>query len=85
MSKRLFVAGFPWATTESDLRELFGGIGEVTDVSIVTDKDTGRSRGFGFVEMAEADEADEAIKQINDTEMGGRTLKVDEAKARARR
>jgi RNA recognition motif-containing protein len=83
--KNLYVGNLPHSTTEADLRSLFESHGSVDKVSIVTDRDTGRSRGFGFVEMAEASEADKAVAALNGTELGGRTLTINEAKPRADR
>ncbi len=83
MSKRIYVGNLPFSTNESELRDLFGTHGEVTEVNIVTDRDTGRSRGFGFVEMASG--ADEAIAALNGSSMGGRSLTVNEARPRTER
>ena len=82
MSKKLYVGNLGYDTTEAMLSELFGGVGEVVSVSILTDQVTGRSRGFGFVEMAEGSEAEEAISQLNGREVDGRSLKVAEARPR---
>ena len=84
MAKRLFVGNLSFQTTESDLTDLFSQIGQVESVSIVTDRDTGRSRGFGFVEMSDSD-ADKAITEVNGKELGGRTLTVNEARPMAKR
>ena len=80
MSKKLYVGNLAFGTTESDLRDLFGEYGTVTSASVVTDRETGRSRGFGFVEMA--DGADEAIAATNMASFQGRNLTVNEAKPR---
>ncbi len=80
MSKRLYVGGLPYRTTEEELKDAFAQIGEVTSASIITDKMSGRSRGFGFVEMANDDEADKAIESWNGKDFNGRTLVVNEAK-----
>ena len=85
MSQRLYVAGFPYPTTETELRGMFEAIGVVNDVKIITDRETGRSRGFGFIEMEYSHEAAEAIRQLDETELGGRSLKVAEAKERQQR
>src|SRR5438045_9419061 len=78
--KNLYVGNLPHSTTEAELRSLFEAHGSVDKASIVTDRDTGRSRGFGFVEMTDASEADKAIAALNGTERGGRRLTVNEAK-----
>jgi RNA recognition motif-containing protein len=80
MNKRLFVAGLPFTTTEDELRDLFAGAGVVVSVNIINDRDTGRSKGFGFVEMETVEEAETAISKFNDAEFGGRKLVVAEAK-----
>ena len=77
---RLYVGGLPWAATQDEIREAFEKVGAVTSATIVTDKFTGRSRGFGFVEMANDDEARKAIETLNGKDFGGRTLTVNEAK-----
>jgi cold-inducible RNA-binding protein len=83
--KNLYVGNLPHSTTEADLRALFEAQGAVEKVSLVTDRDTGRSRGFGFVEMTNADEADKAIAALNETDLGGRTLTINEAKPKSDR
>lgn len=80
MNKRLFVAGLPFESTQENLKELFAGIGNVVSATIITDRETGRSKGFGFVEMETAEEASEAIKKLNNSSFGGRTLIVAEAR-----
>jgi len=85
MSTRLFVGNLPFETSELDLRDLFGQSGQIVEVKVVTDRETGRSRGFAFVEMSNADEAGKAIADLNGRDFGGRTLKVNEAEARASR
>ena len=80
MSKNIFVGNLPFSTTSDELREIFSEYGNVTRAQVATDRDTGRSRGFGFVEMSEG--ADEAIDNLNGAEFGGRTLTVNEAKPR---
>jgi RNA recognition motif-containing protein len=82
MNKRLFVGGLPFNTTEDELREVFSKVGVVESVAVITDKFSGRSKGFGFVEMATPEEAEKAIKELNETELGGRKLIVNEAKPR---
>jgi len=80
MTKKLYVGNLPFNTTADDLRDAFGAHGKVTSASVATDRDTGRSRGFGFVEMANGAEA--AISALNGTDMGGRNLVVNEARPR---
>jgi cold-inducible RNA-binding protein len=80
MSKNLYVGNLSFTTTADDLREVFGQYGNVTRAQVISDRDTGRSRGFGFVEMA--DGGDEAIAALNGQQHGGRTLTVNEAKPR---
>ena len=79
--KKIYVGNLPWSTTEDELREIFAAFGNVESVAIITDRDTGRSRGFGFVEMDDAD-ADQAIAEANGRQMGGRSLRVNEAQDR---
>lgn len=83
--KNLYVGNIPHSTTESDLRAAFEAYGAVEKVSIVTDRDTGRSRGFAFVEMSNPSEADQAISAMNGKEMDGRTLTVNEARPKSDR
>jgi RNA recognition motif-containing protein len=83
--KNLYVGNLPHSTTETELRTLFQPHGEVEKVSMVTDRDTGRSRGFAFVEMTNAGEAEKAIAALNGTELGGRTLTINEAKPKTDR
>ena len=80
MNKRLFVAGLPFAATEEEIKNLFSQAGTVVSVSIITDKFTGKSKGFGFVEMNTPEEALKAIETLHDTDFGGRKLVVAEAK-----
>ena len=80
MSVKLFVGNLPFNTTPAELESLFGQVGAVASVNIITDKFTGRSRGFGFVEMSNNDEAQNAIERFNGHEMQGRALTVNEAK-----
>ncbi len=79
MEKKLFVGGLSWGTKEDDLQGAFAKFGEITHVKIITDRETGRSRGFGFVSFANGDDALTAINQMNGTELDGRTIKVSEA------
>ncbi|MFH1161969.1 MAG: RNA-binding protein [Candidatus Jorgensenbacteria bacterium] len=80
MAKRLYVGGLPYTTSEETLREAFAKAGAVASASIVTDKMTGRSRGFGFVEMENDGDADKAIEMWNGKELDGRSLTVNEAR-----
>ena len=82
MGNKLFVGGLAWAATEGALRDLFGEAGSVTDAVIVNDRETGRSRGFGFVTMSTDEEAKDAVEKFNDTEFQGRKLTVNEARPR---
>ncbi len=82
MSKRLYVGNLSYSTTELELREVFERSGSVTDVKVMMDRETGRPRGFAFVEMSTDAEARDAIAQLNGSELGGRTLKINEAQER---
>ena len=82
MSVKLYIGNLPFATTDTELRDLFGDCGQVDSVNIVTDRETGRSRGFGFVEMSSREEAAEAIEKLNGREMHGRAIVVNEARPR---
>src|ERR1051326_5946161 len=82
MAKRIYVGGLPYSATEADLENLFSAQGTVKDATIITDRYTGQAKGFGFVEMEDDAEADKAINALNGTQMGGRTLTVNEAKPR---
>lgn len=79
MSKKIYVGNLSFQTSENDIRELFGQIGVVESVDLIRDRETGRFKGFGFVEMSSAD-ADKAIAQLNGKEYGGRQLTVNEAR-----
>jgi RNA recognition motif-containing protein len=79
MAKKLFVGNLPYTATSDELKELFSQVGAVESATVVTDKFTGRSRGFGFVEMSDAD-ADKAIETLNGSDMGGRNIMVNEAR-----
>jgi len=85
MGARLFVGNLTFTTTEDDLRNLFGPAGTIVDVKVVTERETGRSRGFAFVEMSSPSEASAAIEQLNGRDFEGRTLKVNEAEERGAR
>jgi RNA recognition motif-containing protein len=80
--KKIYVGNLPFATTDEDLAELFAKHGKVSSAKVITDRETGRSRGFGFVEMEDATAADEAIRVVDGTEVEGRNLRVNEAKER---
>ena len=81
----IYVGNLPFNATEDQLRSAFAAFGEVSSVNLITDRDTGQSKGFAFVEMAQNSAADSAIKGLNDSEMGGRNLKVNQAKPRGER
>src|SRR5262249_4721582 len=83
--KNLFVGNMTFQTTEDDLRTMFEPFGEIVRIQVITDRDTGRSRGFGFVEMADAEAATHAIEALNGKEIGGRALNVNEARPRPER
>ncbi|MGI8543409.1 MAG: RNA recognition motif domain-containing protein [Aridibacter sp.] len=85
MSTKLYVGNLSFSATEQDLEEVFGEIGTVESVNIIEDRDTGRSRGFGFVEMSSQEEAQNAISELDGKEVEGRNLKVNEAKPRENR
>jgi len=85
MSTKLYVGNLAFQTTSQELEQLFGTAGTVQSASVVEDRDTGRSRGFAFVEMSSESEATSAIAQFNGKEVGGRALKVNEAKPRENR
>ena len=80
---KLYVGNLPWSTGEAELEEMFAGIGEVRSANVITDRDTGRSRGFGFVEMSD-DDAKRAIEELNGNEVDGRAIKVNEAEEKRR-
>ena len=85
MSSKIYVGGLPYATTDAQLQEIFSAHGTVESARVITDKFTGRSRGFGFVEMANSDEAQKAIQALNGTDLDGRNLTVNEARPQERR
>lgn len=82
MSTKLFVGSLAWSATEEEVRSAFEQAGEVTSVTIPTDRETGRSRGFAFVEMADEEGAKKAIETLNETEIAGRSVIVNEARPR---
>lgn len=82
MNKKLYVGNLPYNVTEGELRELFAQAGQVTDAAVIIDRETGRSRGFGFVEMNTPEEATKAISQFNGHTMNNRQLQVSEARPR---
>jgi cold-inducible RNA-binding protein len=83
--KNIFVGNLDFNTSEDELRQLFEAYGQVDRVAIMTDRDTGRSRGFGFVEMASAEDGEKAIAALNGSQVGGRTLNVNEARPKPER
>ena len=83
--KNIFVGNLDFNTSEEELRQLFQTYGQVDRVSIMTDRDTGRSRGFGFVEMTSAEDGEKAIAALNGSQIGGRKLNVNEARPRPER
>jgi RNA recognition motif-containing protein len=84
MSNKVFVGGLSWNTENDGLREAFEQFGTVTESKVITDRDTGRSRGFGFVTFESADAAQKAISEMDGTELDGRTVKVNEAQDKPR-
>ncbi len=80
MGSKLYVGGLPYSATEGELTDLFSAHGTVQSAKVISDKNTGQSKGFGFVEMSSGEEAQAAIAALNSTEFGGRTLLVNEAK-----
>lgn len=85
MGKKLYVGNLPFTATEQDLGDAFAQFGTIESVKIITDRDTGRSKGFGFVEMSTPEEAQECINQLNGSEWAGRQMTVNEAKPQAPR
>lgn len=84
-NRKLFVGGLPYSVSDNQLEELFSNHGTVESARVITDRMTGRSRGFGFVEMSSEDEAQEAMEKLNGTEYEGRNLTVNEARPRTNR
>jgi RNA recognition motif-containing protein len=82
VSKKLYVGNLPFSSTEEELQEAFGRYGTVDSVAVITDRETGRPRGFAFVEMSEASAADEAIRGLDGSDLGGRSIRVNEAQSR---
>ncbi len=82
MSKKIYVGNIPFSSTEDDLRDLFGRHGGVSSVNVIMDRETGRPRGFAFVEMDEASAADDAIRALDGSDLGGRSIRVNEAQDR---
>ena len=82
MSTKLFVGSLPWSVNDEELKETFEKHGTVISAKVITDRDTRRSRGFGFVEMESSSDASNAIRALNDSELNGRNIVVNEAKAR---
>jgi len=85
MSKKLYVGSLSWDTTDDGLRQAFETFGEVTEAVVIKDRDTGRSRGFGFVNFENGEDADAAIQEMDGKELDGRAIKVNEARERAPR
>lgn len=85
MAKKLFVGGLPYSVTNAKLEEMFTAVGTVASATVITDRDTGQSKGFGFVEMEKDADAEEAIKKLNGTEVEGRKLTVNVARPREER
>ena len=85
MNKKLYVGNLPYETSQDQIRELFAQAGEVAEVTVITDRETGRPKGFGFVEMATEDGGREAIKRFNGYALGERNLTVSEARPREER
>jgi cold-inducible RNA-binding protein len=79
MSKKLFVGGLSWGTTDDGLQQAFAKFGEIVEAKVITDRETGRSRGFGFVTFADDQGANSAIAEMDGTELDGRSIKVNEA------
>jgi RNA recognition motif-containing protein len=82
MATNIYVGNLPWSTTEEEVRDAFSQYGEVHSVNLINDRETGRPRGFGFVEM---ENGEDAIRALDGTDFGGRTIKVNEARPRAKR
>jgi cold-inducible RNA-binding protein len=85
MSKKLFVGNLAYAVTDESLKEFFEAVGAVESAKVITDRETGRSRGFGFVEMQSEDDAKKAIDELNEKELEGRAISVNEARPQEER
>ncbi len=85
MNKKLFIGGLSWNTSEERLREAFEQFGDLDDIRIITDRETGRSRGFGFVTFTEEESAQKAIAEMDGSSLDGRNIKVNEAEEKPRR
>ena len=85
MGRKLYVGNLPYSADQDSLQEAFSACGTVDSVNVITDRDTGQSKGFGFVEMSSDSEAQKAIQELNGTSMGGREIKVNEAKPKTSR
>jgi cold-inducible RNA-binding protein len=85
MATKLFVGSLSYNVNDAQLKDFFATVGEVVSANVITDRDSGRSKGFGFVEMSSEQEAQEAIKQLNNKELDGRSISVSEAKPREER
>ena len=81
----IYVGNLPYSATEEQLKTMFGQYGAVTSASIIKDRDTGRSKGFGFVEMSDDSSAEEAIQALNESDMNGRNIKVNQARPKEKR
>ena len=82
MSKKIYIGNLPFSSTQEDLQSLFGSHGAVESVSVITDRETGRPRGFAFVEMESESDADNAIRALDGSNLGGRDIRVNEAQDR---
>lgn len=80
MGKKIYIGNLPFSTTKENLQDVFSEFGDVQSSKIITDRETGRSKGFGFVEMSDSEAADSAISKLNGSDMGGRMLTVNEAR-----
>ena len=85
MAKKLFVGGLSWGMTDADLRKAFESYGEIAEAKVITDRDTGRSRGFGFVTFSQDEDAKTAIEKMNGTSLDGRNITVNEAQEKSPR
>ena len=85
MAKKLFVGGLSWGIADADLRKAFASYGEITEAKVITERDTGRSRGFGFVTFARDEDAKTAVSKMHGTSLDGRTITVNEAQERGPR